>query len=359
MPSPALPAPTFDARRGKFCNAIPTRQPKPLAVIAAMLRERAVKFPTEPLPVEHRRHTDFDSTPAGVRMTWLGHSTFILDVEGARFLVDPVWSKRASPWGWLGPKRFFEPPLPLAELPRIDAVLLSHDHYDHLDEGTIRDLIARGHRFVVPTGVKARLLAWGASPERIDELTWWNERTIDGVRVVATPARHFSGRSPVFTDRDASLWCGYAVIGESKRAWYAGDSSMFDGFATIGAELGPFDLSCIEIGAYSHLWADVHIGPEQAIDAHVMARGGLFVPLHWGTFNLALHGWTEPIERLLVAAERAGVTVAVPRPGGIVDSAAPPAVERWWPSLPWRTAEEYPIVSSGGPFTSSAPGSRR
>ena len=232
---------------------------------------------------------------------------------------------------------------------RSDGVLLSHNHYDHLDERTVRQLGTRGLPFVVPTGVKALLTGWGIPATQVREVSWWEAVEFGGVHVTATPSRHFSGRSPLMNDRDRSLWCGYAFTGRERRAWYAGDTSMFDGFRAIGEALGPFDVSCIEIGAYSHFWPDVHIGPELAVDAHVMARGGLFLPVHWGTFNLALHGWTEPIERAIVAAERAGVRMVTPRPGAMIEPAAAPAVVRWWPSLPWRTVEEYPIVDARQP----------
>lgn len=346
MPA-AVPGPLRDPHTGKFRNAQPARMPSIAPVLWAMLTERAVREPTAPLPVERRTIEDFAAPPAsGLRITWLGHSTLFVEIEQRRFLVDPVWAERASPWEWLGPRRFHPPPVALDELPALDAVLLSHNQYDHLHEATVRALAARGTPFVVPTGVKALLMGWGIAGGQVREVSWWDELEFCDVRVTATPSRHFSGRSPLTTDRDRSLWCGFAFAGRERRAWYAGDTSMFDGFRAIGEALGPFDVSCIEIGAYSHFWPDVHIGPELAIEAHVMAKGGLFLPVHWGTFNLALHGWTEPIERAIVAAERAGVRIVTPRPGGMIDPLAPPPVERWWPSIPWRTVEEYPIVGA-------------
>jgi L-ascorbate metabolism protein UlaG (beta-lactamase superfamily) len=340
--------PIRDPRSGRFRNRLAVRQPHIGGVLLAFLRERAPRTPTSPLPAESRSAADYASAPAsGLRVTWLGHSSSLVEIEGQRFLLDPVWAERASPAQWFGPRRFFAPPLPLEELPPIDAVLLSHDHYDHLDEATVRRLGARGLRFLAPTGVGARLVGWGIPASQVTELSWWESQRIGGVQVTATPARHFSGRSPIFVDRDRSLWCGYALAGAQRRLYYAGDTAMSGDFPDVGAALGPFDATLMEIGAYSQLWPDVHIGPEQAVAAHRQARGGVLIPVHWGTFDLAMHGWTEPVERVLVAAAREGVPVMVPRPGGRVEPTQPGIVERWWPSLPWRSAEEYPLVSSG------------
>jgi len=338
-----------DPRSGRYLNPIPSAQPNILKVLAAFVSERgAATVPRAPIPVESRRASDFDDVGAATaRVTWLGHSTLIIEVEGTRLLVDPVWAERASPVSFLGPKRFFAPPLPLAELPHIHAVLLSHDHFDHLDKATVQALGRRGLTFVAPEGVDARLVAWGVPAEQIRRVRWWDRLRIGNVEIVSTPARHFSGRSALMLDRDRSLWTGYAIIGAERRVWYAGDTAYFDGFEEIGKRVGPFDISMIEIGAYSHLWPDVHIGPEQAVRAHTEARGGLLLPIHWGTFDLAMHGWTEPIERLLVAAEAAGIPVAVPRPGGMVIPLTAPPLERWWPHERWRTVAEYPLTSSG------------
>lgn len=306
----------------------------------------ADRTPTVAVPTAPRRRADFDAAQ-DLRVTWLGHSTVLVEVEGRRFLTDPVWSRNASPGRLFGVARFFDPPLPLHELPDLDAVVLSHDHYDHLDMGTVRRLADRVPRWVAPLGVGAHLERWGVAPGRITELDWWDEAEVGGVRLVCTPARHFSGRS--LTDRNRTLWSGWAFLGRERRAYFTGDGGMQAAFAEVGRRLGPFNVTLAEVGAYDAHWADIHMGPEQAVRAVERARGGVMVPVHWATFNLALHGWTEPAERALAAAERAGVPIAVPRPGESVDPAAPPAAERWWPGLPWRSAEEAPVVSSAVP----------
>lgn len=317
-------------------------------MLRELFRSRARTKPTEPPPVIRRNASDFLSAPAsGLRVTWLGHSTSIVELGGRRFLVDPMWSERASPFGWMGPKRFFEPPLPLDELPPLDAVLISHDHYDHLDRPTLERLAADGHHFLVPLGVGSRMTRWGIPSESIRELDWWDAAEVEGVTITVTPARHFSGRSPFGFDRNTTLWCGFVLRSKRHRVYYTGDTAMFTGFDEIRERLGPFDVTLIEIGAYSRLWADLHLGPEQAVEAFERVRGGLLVPVHWGTFDLAFHAWTEPVERLLVEAGRRQVPVVVPRPGRSFEPAEPPMVERWWPDVPWQSAEEHPIVSSG------------
>jgi L-ascorbate metabolism protein UlaG (beta-lactamase superfamily) len=302
--------------------------------------------PDAPIPVEPRTAADFATPPAsGLRVTWLGHSTTLLEIDGARLLIDPVWAERASFVSFAGPTRFYPSPLPLAELPSVDAVLLSHDHFDHLDESLVRTLAPRGLRWLAPLGVGDWLRKWGVPPGDVTELDWWDSARVGDLTLTATPARHFSGRGIGSADR--TLWCGWVVESREHRVYYAGDTAMQNEFAEIGQRLGPFDLTMIEIGAYDRLWPDVHLGPEQAVMAHRLVRGGVMLPVHWGTFDLALHGWTEPIERALVAAERQGVRVATPRPGGMVEPLVYESRERWWPDVPWRSAEEAPIRSTG------------
>ena len=341
-------------RDGRFRNRLP-RHDGPLWRMLGEFFFGGSKHrtPSAPIPVERRAAADYAARPAsGLRVTWLGHSTTLLEIEGARVLIDPVWAERASFVSFAGPRRFYAPPLPLAELPPVDAVVLSHDHFDHLDAALVRALAPRGLRWIAPLGVGRWLRRWGVAAGDVTELDWWEATEVAGVRLTATPARHFSGRGPGTTDR--TLWAGWAFTGAARRAYYAGDTAMQAEFAEIGARLGPFDLTMIEVGAYDALWPDVHIGPEQAVAAHRLVRGDVLLPVHWGLFDLALHGWTEPIERVLAAAAREGVRVATPRPGGMVEPAALAPVERWWPALPWRTVDEAPVWSSGLDVTRSA-----
>ncbi|MES2306071.1 MAG: MBL fold metallo-hydrolase [Gemmatimonadota bacterium] len=304
------------------------------------------RSPDAPIPVVARKRGDFDMPPTtGLRVTWLGHSTLLLEIAGQRILIDPVWSERASGFRSVGPRRFFPPLISLADLPPIDLVVLSHDHYDHLDESVVRELAARGIPFLAPLGVGTDLARWGIAASQCTELDWWESFRIGGITITATPARHFSSRG--LLDHGQSLWCGFAFVSDRHRVYYAGDTAMQDEFIAIGERLGPFDLVMIEVGAYNALWADVHLGPEQAVRAHQLARGVVLLPIHWGMFDLALHGWTEPIERTLEAAMDAGIAVATPRPGESFELANGIPAERWWPDLPWQRAAEAPVRSSG------------
>ena len=335
-------------RDGRFGNALPEQNGSMLVATWKFMTAGEGRVPDAPVDVMNRTGSDFDGPPStGLRVTWLGHSTFLVEIDGARVLIDPVWSERVSPFSFMGPKRFFAPPMPLKEVPDVDAVVISHDHYDHLDESTIVSLNGRGLRFVVPLGVGAHLESWGVPGERITELDWWKDADVGVLKLTATPARHFSGRSMAMLDRNETLWSGWAIQGPAHRIFYGGDTAMFPGFVEIGERLGPFDANIIEVGAYGSAWPDVHLGPEQAMAAHVQLGGGLMIPAHWGTFNLSIHAWTEPIERLLVAAEQAGTAVAVPRPGQSIEPAIAEPVTRWWPDIPWRTADQAPVVSTG------------
>lgn len=331
---------------GKFRNTLPVVEPEMWTATWRFVAGVPHSRPDGTVPIRRLRRGDFARAPSsGLRVTWFGHSSVLVEIDGRRVLTDPVWGDRVSPSSFVGPSRFHPPPIDLASLPALDAVVISHDHYDHLDMPTIVALEARAPRYFVPLGVGAHLESWGVPAHRIEELDWWDERRVGPLRLVATPARHFSGRS--LTDRDATLWAGWAIVGPRHRVFFSGDTGMFPGFAEIGRRLGPFDVCLVESGAYDAMWADVHVGPEQAIDAHRALRGDVFFPVHWGTFDLSLHSWTEPIERLRVAARRAGVKLVSPRPGEPVDPASPPPVRAWWPSVPWRTASQAPVVSSG------------
>jgi len=267
-----------------------------------------------------------------LRVTWLGHSSVLLEIDGKRFLTDPVWS-RASPFGFAGPKRFFSMPLSLTSLPALDGIIISHDHYDHLDEAAVRAFAPTGVPFFCPLGVGSHLRRWGVPAARITELDWWQSVAVGETHtLVATPARHFSGRG--LRDRDSTLWASWVVLGPKYRAFFGGDSGPFEaGFREIGEAYGPFDLTMLEVGAYDTSWADIHMGPEHAAAAHQALRGRLLLPLHWGTFNLAFHGWTEPVERLQALAAAKHIELLLPTPGRRAEISGGAFNSGWWRQL--------------------------
>ncbi|MFF3866461.1 MBL fold metallo-hydrolase [Micromonospora sp. NPDC001898] len=271
------------------------------------------------------------ATERELNVVWYGHASALIEIEGRRVLIDPVWSDRCSPSALVGPRRLHEPPVGLDELPAVDAILISHDHYDHLDMATVRALLAgQSAPFLVPLGVGAHLDRWGVPEHRIVELDWSESRRVGPLTITATAAQHFSGRG---LRRDGTLWSSWVVAGAHRRLFYTGDSGYFDGYAEIGAEHGPFDVTLMQIGAYDRAWPGIHMFPEEAVAAHLDLRGGLLVPVHWATFNLALHDWSEPVDRIWAEAKTRGVRLAVPRPGERVVVDDPPAVDGWWQSV--------------------------
>jgi L-ascorbate metabolism protein UlaG (beta-lactamase superfamily) len=222
-------------------------------------------------------------------------------MDGARILIDPVWDERAAPVQWAGPKRFFAPPLALEGLPAIDAVLISHDHFDHLGAGTVKrlaqmDAVRQAH-WITALGVGTLLKSLGVDPSRCTELNWTEKVEVGPLTVTALPARHFSGRS--FFGRFRTLWASFALTGPKHRVYYGADSGEWYGFREIGESFGPFDLAMLEIGASDPLWADIHMGPEGAVRSFRALGGqGLLMPIHWGLFDLALHHWRQPIENI-------------------------------------------------------------
>ncbi|HYO75153.1 MAG TPA: MBL fold metallo-hydrolase [Thermoanaerobaculia bacterium] len=311
-------------REGKFRNLVPTTLGDLVRSVYLQLTGNEVRVPAEGIPIVRLTARDL-AQPAGLRAVWIGHSSVLVDLDGVRFLTDPVWSERCSPFESLGPKRLHPPPIALDDIAPVDAVVISHDHYDHLDMPTIQALASRGATFFVPLGIGAHLERWSVPRERIRELDWNQEAEHRGVRFVALPARHYSGRS---VGRDQTQWASWAAIGPKHRVYFSGDTGYFDEFKRIGQTHGPFDLTLMKIGAYGSTWPEIHITPEEAVQAHLDVRGKLMLPIHWATFNLAFHDWYEPAERL-VKSGSGRIAFTTPRPGEIVTIEQPPSA-LWW-----------------------------
>ena len=314
---------------GKFRNRAATRMLKE-GTFWQMARHQVFggeeRVPRQPLAVVRHGAADYAVAPAGLRATWIGHASVLLEIDGRRVLTDPIWSDRCSPSTLVGPRRFHAPPVALADLPPIDAVVISHDHYDHLDMATVQALKAA--HFAVPLGVGAHLLKWGIAADHISELDWGESAKVNGLTLTATPAQHYSGRNPLH--RDETLWASWVIAGPQHRAFFTGDSGYFDGFRQIGASYGPFDLALVKIGACDPTWQEIHMCPEEAVQAGQEVGARLLLPVHWATFNLAFHAWNEPAERALAAAQKAGIALATPRPGEFVDPQRPQAAVAWW-----------------------------
>ena len=308
------------------------------------------RVPRGPLPSMDPTAAWSKGPGTGLRATWLGHSTVLIEIYGLRVLTDPVWVPRASPSRLVGPKRFQPVPVPLRSLPPVDVVLVSHDHYDHLDYPTIRELARRDVPFVTSLGVGAHLEAWGVPPERITELDWWESHALPNAEltVTAAPSQHFSGRG--LKNRNATLWSSLVIRTRGHAVFFSGDTGLTSEYATIRERLGPFDLVMLEVGAFHPSWGHIHLGPENALEALALLGGGAFLPVHWGTFSLATHAWDEPAETLLELGPRRGVQLVMPRLGEPVEPAHVDRVTPWWRAVD-VAIEKCSEVPTGPPAT--------
>jgi len=298
--------------------------------MAYLTAKRDAPEPAMPVPLKMINKAELDQTNEAV-IYRLGHSTLLMKIDGSYVLADPVFSERASPFSFVGPKRFHQPPISMEELPQISAVILSHDHYDHLDKAAILTLADKVDQFVTPLKVGKTLVKWGIDPKQITELDWWQDIKIGSLTLTATPAQHFSGRG--LFDRDKTLWAGWAIKGEQANVFYTGDTGYFSGFKEIGERLGPFDLSMVETGAYNKLWKDIHMHPSESMQAHLDLNAKAMMPVHNGTFDLSLHDWYEPLESILNLAQENKVKLITPIFGEAVMIKDPQPTQAWWQSL--------------------------
>ena len=315
----------------KFLNPIPTDEAgfdKLLPILKEYLNNKAEGVPKKTLGPFKTEVSIYNTPPeSGLRVTWVGHSSLLIEIDGKRILTDPVWSNRVSFSQFVGPKRFFQPPIALADLPPLDAVIVSHDHYDHLDSETIKFFKGKKTPFYCSLGVCQYLVKWGVEENYITEMDWGDSAMIgDNMVLTATPARHFSGRG--MFNRNETLWSSFVIKGPNHNIFFGADSGWFNGFQDIGATYGPFDLTMLEVGAYGKHWPDIHMGPDHASNAHIALKGKVMMPIHWGTFNLALHDWFEPIEKLVAFAQQKNMELFVPEPGKPTEVAA--YNSEWW-----------------------------
>ncbi len=318
-------------RDGQFHNVAPPKQPGGWRLLKLwwqfMFKDVSHTVPPEALKVTPLTPAQLQQAPDG-SIYRLGHSTVLMKLNGKFWITDPVFSERASPVQWAGPKRFTPTPISLEDLPPLAAVVLSHDHFDHLDRDTVVKLAAKTSVFLTPLGVGDHLIEWGIPSGKIQQLDWWQTAEVEGLQFTATPAQHFSGRS--MFDRNPTLWASWVIYTGNHRVFFSGDTGYFDGFAEIGRRHGPFDLTLLEAGAYDKRWEGVHMLPEQVMQAHRDLRGEWLLPIHNATFDLAFHSWDEPMEKMLSLSAQHGIHLTMPRIGEAVRLGRYQAAQPWW-----------------------------
>ncbi len=324
---------------GKFENSVETLMNMSFSTFRKVLKEQLFSSGESRKPQDQIITIPFNAdsfleADSSVAITWFGHSTLLIRIDGVTILTDPVLvGERASMFPFIGPKRFdYSHHLELDELPPIDLVLISHDHYDHLDYPTIKALAGNIDRFYMPLGVGAHFEHWGVLPENIIELNWWDEVEIGGLKLALAPTRHFSGRA--IRDRFNTLWGSWVISGKSKNLYFSGDSGYFPGFKEIGETYGPFDLTFMECGAYNEGWSEIHMFPEETAQAHLDVKGRLLMPIHWGKFDLSLHPWKESVQRLTKKADEENIDLVTPEVGQIFLLPDTIKYSNWWEDYP-------------------------
>ncbi|NQV54159.1 MAG: MBL fold metallo-hydrolase [Flavobacteriales bacterium] len=299
-----------------------------LNVIKAYMNAPEGRHP-DSLPILHPDPADVAQDSLGeYHLTWFGHSSFLLEVDNKNILLDPMLGPAAAPFSFQVRRFSQDLPITMENLPQIDAVIFSHDHYDHLDHTTILAIKDKVSHFYVPLGLKGHLVGWGVDSNAVTELDWWEEVQMDDIRLACTPSQHFSGRG--LTDRNTTLWCSWVITTPEQNIYFSGDSGYFKGFKSIGEKYGPFDLALIECGQYNELWQAIHMLPEQSAQAAVDLNAKAMIPIHWGMFELALHPWKEPAERVTVKAKELGMPLLTPKIGERLAIREELTTDEWW-----------------------------
>lgn len=311
-------ASNYNAEKKQFENLIPTSMDFSFKSIVSSLVEfmkgNPNGRPSKDLPVIKLDSLQVAESSTKSRLIWFGHSAFLLQLEGKNILLDPMLGDVPAPHPLMGGKRYAkELPIKIAQLPSIDAIIISHDHYDHLDYGSIEQLKAKTKAFYVPLGVGAHFEAWGVAPELIHEMNWWDETQLGAINLAFTPSRHFSGRG--LTDRSATLWGSWVIIGKEDTLYFSGDSGYGPHFKEIGEKYGPFDFAMMECGQYNEKWAQIHMMPEETAQAGLEIQAKTIMPIHWGAFTLALHDWNDPAKRVTEAAAKLNLPIITPKIG--------------------------------------------
>ncbi len=324
-------------KANKFVNQIPTSLDIKLkdypGMIAKYFGNSKGRQPKNDLSVLKIDSLAIVNKPSGMtRITWFGHSAFLLEIKGKNILIDPMFGEVAAPHPYLGKKRYnAELPIEIEKLPHLDAIIISHDHYDHLDYESILKLKDKADEFYMPLGVGRHFKKWGVDERKIHELDWWDEIKLDNLKLVCTPARHFSGRG--FTDNSTTLWSSWVILSETEKIYFSGDSGYGPHFKEIGKKYGPFDFAMLECGQYNEQWSAIHMMPEQTAQASIDVQAKIFMPIHWAAFTLAFHSWTDPIERVSAKSKELGLKLSTPRIGeSVILGEAYPA-STWWKGL--------------------------
>jgi len=306
-----------------------------LSKLAQMIRAYMNKpdgMVPDSLPILHPNIGVIESAPDSITaLTWFGHSAFFLEMDGKKILLDPMLGPAAAPFTFQINRFSDDLPIAIDDLPEIDAIILSHDHYDHLDFHTIMSIKDRVSHYYVPLGLGSHLKHWGVEEEKIHELDWWQEISFDGIQLACTPSQHFSGRA--ISDRASTLWCSWVIQGKKSKVFFSGDSGYFSGFKKIGEKYGPFDLAMLECGQYNKLWQEIHMLPEETAQAAVDLNANIMMPIHWGMFELSLHPWKEPVERMSVRAADLNMPIFTPKIGERFTLGSQLSSEEWWEKL--------------------------